>query len=132
MKAVDTPVLLDLLRGRLSAAELESLADGEELATTELNIFELEVLARSGGRKGRDHRLAALEGLRRKLTVLPIAAAAVQLAAQHLTEARPRDASSMQWLMLATAEVAGCGEWITKKTVQVPIPGKGLRLVHIA
>lgn len=129
MKVLDTPLLLDLLRGRTDVRTLLGQAKGEELATTELNLYELEVLARSGPRAGRDRRLAALQRLRRKLTVLPIDERACQTAA-IAQAAHPRGGSSVEWLMLGAAKSAGASAWWTVPK-EAPGPLEGLEVVHI-
>jgi len=119
MKALDTPVLLELLRGRPSMGKVLKSLEGEELATTEINLFELEAISRSGPRHGRDQRRAALDRLRRKLTVLPIDARAVQ-AAIALSSGRLRDATATEWLMLGAASAGGCSEWVTTPSAHYP------------
>jgi predicted nucleic acid-binding protein len=119
MKALDTPVLLELLRGRPSLGAILKSLEAEELATTEINLFELEVIARSGPRHGRDHRRAGLDRLRRKLTVLPIDARAVQ-AASALSNGRLHDATASEWLMLGAASASGCSEWVTTSAARYP------------
>ena len=50
MKALDTPVLLEILHDSPRVKELLKGLRGEELATTEINLFELRLLAVQGGR----------------------------------------------------------------------------------
>jgi predicted nucleic acid-binding protein len=119
VKALDTPVLLELLRGRPTLGPLLKSLEGEELATTEINVFELEAIARAGPRHGREHRRAALDRLRRKLTVLPIDARAVQTAAT-LSTGRLRGATTSEWLMLGAAGAGGCSEWVTTSATKYP------------
>jgi predicted nucleic acid-binding protein len=131
MKALDTPLLLDMLRGRAGAWRFLEKHRSEELATTEINLFELEALARAGSTTGREHRLAAVASLRRKITVLPIddraVAAAGRLSAGRATQALPTD-----WLMLGAAEAAGCSSWVTASGTRLPKhPGK-LRAEYFA
>ena len=124
MKALDTPVLLDLLRGRSGAWKFLARHRSEELATTELNMFELEALAREGPPSGREHRLAAVASLRRKMTVLPIDERAVAAGAR-LSAGHSSLAPSADWLMLGAAEGAGCASWVTSGTARFPKhPGK--------
>ena len=78
MKGIDTAVLLRLLRGDPKVRKLLLSLEGEELATTEWNLLELEALARSDASAGRERRRAALEKLRRRLTVIPIDERAVR------------------------------------------------------
>jgi predicted nucleic acid-binding protein len=119
MKGLDTPILLELLRGRPSLAPILKSLEGEELATTEVNVFELEAIARSGPRHGREHRRAALDRLRRKLTVLPIDGRAIQAAAS-LSTGRLHEAAASEWLMLGAASASGCSEWVTTASSRYP------------
>jgi predicted nucleic acid-binding protein len=119
MKALDTPILLELLRGRPALAHVLRALEGEELATTEVNLFELESIARAGPRAGREARRAAVDRLRRKLTVLSIDPHAVQAAAA-LSHGRLHEASATEWLMLGAASAAGCSEWITTSGGRLP------------
>ena len=111
MKVLDTPVLLDLLRGRPSAKKWLKELHGEEIATTELNLFELGRLSSRGGRRPD----AALDRLRRSLTVLPIDERAVRGA---LDGAPPRngEAPGAVLLMLGAADAAGAEEWLTHRS----------------
>ena len=119
MKALDTPVLLELLRGRSGVGPILKSLEGDELATTEINLFELDAIARAGPRHGRDQRRAAIDRLRRKLTVLPVDARAVQ-AAGALSAGRVHEATSSEWLMLGAASAYGCSEWITTPGARLP------------
>jgi predicted nucleic acid-binding protein len=130
MKVLDTPLLLDLLRGRVSVRTLAEHAKGEELATTELNLFELEVMARIGPKVGRDRRLAAVQRLRRKLTILPIDERACQLGAAAQAS-HVRAASALECLMLGSARAAGASAWWTSPKESLPAL-EGLELVHIS
>jgi predicted nucleic acid-binding protein len=119
MKALDTPVLLELLRGRATLGPVLKSLEGEELATTEINVFELEAIARAGPRHGRELRRAAIDRLRRKLTILPIDARAVQAAAA-MSVGRLHGASPAEWLMLGAAGASGCSEWVTTSATRYP------------
>jgi len=112
MKALDTPLLLELLRGRPGAKRLLPHLQGEELATTELNLYELEVIARSEGGRSREQRRATLAKLRRRLTVLPIDERAVRAGLGRDSAKVGRDPPSVA-LMLGAAEAGGCEEWLT-------------------
>ncbi len=130
MKALDTPALLEILRGRPPAkALLRSLA-GEELATTELNLYELDSLARIEGPRGLERRLTAIERLRRRLTTLPIDERATRAAAAVSRGHRRGNARELS-LMLGAAVAAGCSEWITTRSLApTEMPGHlKLRLV---
>lgn len=77
MKCLDTPLLEDLLEGKDRARRwLATLEEGGEVATTEVNVFELGMRARARGKTGLSSRLRALERLRKELTVLPLDAEA--------------------------------------------------------
>jgi predicted nucleic acid-binding protein len=119
MKGLDTPVLLDILRGRAVAKSLLKNLSGEELATTEWNMVELEVLARSGPARGRARRLEALERLRRAITVLPVDERAVRAAFSHGESLFQQGATSVA-LMLGALEASGCSEWITHSLGRLP------------
>ena len=111
MRGLDTPALLVLLTGGPGAHRLAEGALGNELVTTAANIFELEVLARQRP-GGRSARLAALDRLRHRLTILPLDAEGARRAAQLVSEARgaavQRDA-----LILAAFEQHGVLEMAT-------------------
>ena len=72
MKALDSPALLAILEGRKEASWILREIAGEEACTTEVNLFELEAAVLSDRRGDRARRLAALERLRRRITVLPV------------------------------------------------------------
>jgi predicted nucleic acid-binding protein len=120
MKGLDTPVLLALLEGTPKARALVRALAGEELATTEVNLFEIELLARRDRSPGKERRVQALERLRRKLTVLPIDEETTRRAAV-LAASAPRAAPEGTWLCLGAAEAHGCSEWITS-LVGMPPP----------
>lgn len=117
MKALDTPVLLDLLRGLPAAEEFFRELPAEELATTEVNLWELGVLAHQDRSRGVERRLAALDRLRQKLTVLPFDATSTAHALRLLAPARRRSAvaSPSRSMILGILEAHGCSEWITTR-----------------
>ncbi len=113
MKGLDTPVLLTILHDSPGARALARDLRGEEIATTELNIFELELIA-GGVTKARGGQLrSTIDKLRRRLTVLPIDGSAVQAASA--LSARGVEGSPLQLLMWGAVEHAGCSEWITTR-----------------
>jgi predicted nucleic acid-binding protein len=112
MKGLDTPVLLALLEGNSKARSMARALAGEELATTEVNLFEIELLGRREKGPGRDRRSQILERLRRKLTVLPVDEESARKAASLAASAR-QNAPEGTWLALGAAEAHGCSEWIT-------------------
>ncbi|MGA8542217.1 MAG: PIN domain-containing protein [Thermoplasmata archaeon] len=121
MKALDTPVLLEILHDSPRVKELLKGLRGEELATTEINLFELRLLAVQGGRTQREARETALARLRRRITVLPVTAESVRAAGPYLTDkSSSRDFRALVWGTLAAA---GCGEWITSRSFAPPKGG---------
>jgi len=113
MKALDTPVLLALLEGALGTKELLRRLHGEELATTEANLLELEYIVARGPAKHRGSRRDAITRLRRKITVLPIDARAVEACSHHLgkgAEAAP----PLVGAMMGALEASGCAELLTR------------------
>jgi predicted nucleic acid-binding protein len=130
MKGLDTSVLLTILHDTPSAKELLRTLRGEELATTELNMFELRTLAAEGPRAQRSGRETALARLRRRVTVLSITADSVQGAGRFYKGSyRAPDYQPLVW---ATLAAAGCGEWITMRKYAPPkgtLPFK-LRIVQ--
>ena len=115
MKALDTPILLEILRGKPGATALLRSLSGEELATTELNLFELEQIARSESPRGLEKRLAAIERLRRRITVLPIDERAVASASVLSKGGPAAQAPAMARLMVGAAGASGCSEWLTSR-----------------
>lgn len=111
MRGLDTPILLDILRGGPHARRLFRKVGAEEMATTELNLWELTQLALSDRSPGREARLVALERLRRRLTVLPIDAPSVAAATRRA--ARSGRPPSTLDLMVGSLEAHGGSEWIT-------------------
>lgn len=130
MKGIDTPLLLALLEGRPEAERLLEGQGEEELCTTEVNLFELEALARAGGRDGRARRLAALDRLRRKIGVLPIDERASRLAAQ-LASPSPASAPASAWLVLGALQAAGANELLTTDGVGWNGVRVGLRITVV-
>lgn len=121
MKALDTPALLSILHDTAAGRELLKSLRGEEIATTELQMFELRVLAAQAGPTARALRETALAKLRRRLTVLPVTPESVAEAGRFL-RANPRGAAGSA-LVWGTLVAAGCSEWITTKPY-VPSRGK--------
>jgi predicted nucleic acid-binding protein len=118
MKGLDTPVLLSILHDSNSAKELLKSLRGEELATTEFNMYELETLAarRPPGRHA--GLTSALARLRRRITVLPVTAEAVSIAGRlQRTKGRSINSLALVW---GTLSAAGCHEWITTRTYAPP------------
>ncbi len=121
MKALDTPALLSILHDTAAGRELLKSLRGEEIATTELQMFELRVLAAHAGPAERAARETALAKLRRRLTVLPVTAESVSEAGRFL-RADPRGTGGAA-LVWGTLAAAGCSEWITTK-LYAPSRGK--------
>jgi predicted nucleic acid-binding protein len=112
MRALDTGVLLALLEGSSRARDQVRKLRGIELATTEVNLLELAYLASAGTSKGRSGRLAALEKLRQRLTVLPIDPRSTRAAAERVVR-QPEKLAPNVAAMLGALEAAGCEELLT-------------------
>jgi len=112
MKALDTGVLLALLEGSTRARDLLRKLRGIELATTEANLLELGYLAGAAPAKARKGRLAALEKLRQRLTVLEINARSTREATNRLAKGTG-PVSLPAAAMLGALQAAGCEELLT-------------------
>jgi predicted nucleic acid-binding protein len=130
MKGLDTPVLLGLLEGAPKARALVWALADEELATTEVNLFEIELLGRREKSPGRARRMQALERLRRRLTVLPIDEETTRRAAAIAASAR-QTASEGTWLCVGAAEAHGCTEWITNAAGMPPASAARIKITDI-
>ena len=130
MKGLDTPVLLALLEGAPKPRALVRALAGEELATTEVNLFEIELLGRRDRSPGKERRIQALERLRRKLTVLPIDEETTRRAAAIAASAR-QPAPEGTWLCLGAAEAHGCSEWITSAAGMPPVSAARIKVTPI-
>jgi len=118
VKGLDTPILVGILRDAPPTRPLLKELRGEELATTEVNLYELCLLAAQGPKGARPARLTAVQRLRRRMTVLPVTATAVEEAAR-LSMSTPghRPYEPLIW---ATAKAAGCDLWITTRSHAPP------------
>ena len=113
MKALDTPILLGLLRGSAGARQLVRSLAGKEIATTEINLFELELLARADRSPGLERRLAALDRLRRKISVIPVDERAVRHSFGRERAGATRSYWSPGQLILGALAGSGCDEVFT-------------------
>jgi predicted nucleic acid-binding protein len=129
VKALDTPVLLEILRGSPRARRWVRELGAEEIATTELNLWELAVLAIEDPSRGLDQRLTALDRLRRKLLVFPMDVRAMQ-SAVRLRQRRRRVPTSLAELIVGTLEAHGVSEWVTVDGAWSGDPPAGLRVVR--
>jgi predicted nucleic acid-binding protein len=129
VKAVDTPVLLDLLCGSPEARSLVAGWRDQEVATTELNLFELQLLAETGPRKTLAQRMVALERLRRRLTVLPVDSHALG-ASRVMNEATARHFTPTARLIVSALLANGCSEWHTTRAVAPPGAYGRLKIVE--
>ena len=121
MKGLDTSVLLGLLEEDPAVRKLLGRLRGVELATTEANLLELELLAAHGSGRHRRARRLALERLRRKITVLPIDSRAIDQVGSRLA---PRAEPPMPTVlaMLGALESNGCDELFVREAL--PIDGR--------
>jgi predicted nucleic acid-binding protein len=108
MKGLDTPVLLAILHDEPYAKDLLRTLRGEELATTEVNLLELEGLAAQSSRLNKAVRRTILANLRHRLTVFPIAESS-----KHEATWDARRSSLVENMIWGTMEAQGCPEWIT-------------------
>lgn len=120
MKGLDTPVLLALLRGEPRIAPLIRKLSGEEVCTTTVNVFELEMIALGDRGPGRDRRGAALDRLLRKVTVLPVDERSAKISAQEASKGGAPPGSPASWLVLGALIAGGCSEWITVREARFP------------
>lgn len=112
MKALDTGVLLALLEGSARARDLIRKLRGAELATTEANLLELGYLAGEGSPRARAGRLATLEKVRQRLTVIPIDARSTREASLRVARLGGRISPTVA-AMLGALQGAGCEELLT-------------------
>ncbi len=127
MKGLDTPVLLALLAGRASARALFEGKAEEELCTTEINLFELEAIARASPSGGRARRLAALERLRHRITVLPLDDRGAKAAAL-LASTNPAGVSSTGCLVAGCFLANGASELVTTEGAGIPATVSGVKV----
>jgi hypothetical protein len=120
MKGLDTPALLAVLEGSPPAKELLRRLRGTELATSEVNLLELTMLAAAAPRKWRANRLASVARLRQRVTVLPVDTRAIE-------EVRKRTGSDLLsapphvLAMLGALEAGGCEELFTDDPSRIPL-----------
>ena len=118
---LDTPVLLALLEGEKAARQLLKRLEGEEICSTAASVFELEAVARAQGKAGLEHRLATLERLRRRLTVVPIDERAAAAAAVAWARDGTKSAGQgLSWMILGALEASGCTEFVTTLSAHLP------------
>ena len=131
MKALDTGVLLALLEGSTRARDLLRKLRGVELATTEANLLELAYLAGAAPAKVRKGRLAALEKLRQRLTVLEINARSTREATTRLAKGAGPVGLPVS-AMLGALQAAGCEELLTDEPRTVALDwGVKVKAVHV-
>ena len=126
MKGLDTPALLALLHGEPSLRPLLKGWQGEEIATTELNMLELTWIALGAAPRLRGERLRVLERLRRRLTVLPIDSRTQAELARRGECGATSGGSGMVGAIFAALAAAGCSEVLTSGS------GRAGNLVKVA
>jgi len=131
MKGLDTPLLVSLLRGESRGRRLVKKLGGEELCTTVINGFELEAVARADPPRGRDHRVAAIQRLRRKVALLGVDARAAEIAAQYAAKHPEVRTPSLNWLILGALEANGCREWYTTAESRFPTTSRSVRVTLV-
>ena len=120
MKALDTPILLALLEGDRAAQDAIRRFRGHEVATTEANLLELVLIAGGTGH-ARGARREAIGRLRRRLTVLPLDASAVNEIGRRAADKELARLPLHVLAMLGALEASGCEELLTDQTA---LPGK--------
>jgi hypothetical protein len=114
MKALDSGILVRFLEGDPVIRELVRKLRGIELATTEVSMLAVSVAALEGPKSGQAHRSAAVDRLRRSLTVLPIDSRAVAVAVSRV--APERQAPELGRLAeLGSLDAYGCDELFTSQ-----------------
>ncbi len=132
VRCLDTPLLEDLLLGRGRAHRwVERLEGGSELATTEVNLYELtEIARRWTPRAGLRRRLQALEEIRRALTVLPLGPEGVRRAG-GLLQGGQKGPSDLVVLMSGICLAQGVDELYTSRGRRLPRGLHGLKVVRV-
>lgn len=132
VRCLDTPLLEDLLLGRGRARRwVEKLEGGAELATTEVNLYELAEIARRGTpRAGLRRRLQALEEIRRAFTVLPLGPEGVRRAG-GLLQGGQKGPSDLVVLMSGICLAQGVDELFTSRGRKLPRGLHGLKVVRV-
>jgi predicted nucleic acid-binding protein len=113
VRALDTPVLLAILHGTPGARKLLRDLRHEEIATTELNLYELGTLFARAPKTTVTARRSAIARLRRRITVLPVTADGVREAGRGAGE-RHHNLGYLP-LIWGTLVAAGCREWISTR-----------------
>ncbi len=113
MKGVDAGVLRMILEGDPAAKDLLKRWRGSEVATTEVAMLELAAAAVEGPARTHAGRRAALDRLRRKVTVLPVDRRAVREAALRMVHPI-RGTELLRFAEWGTLEGAGCEEMFTR------------------
>jgi predicted nucleic acid-binding protein len=120
MKALDTPVLLALLHGGKPARELARKLRGIEVATTELNLLELNALVARGPPSARAQRREGIDRIRRALTVLPYDAKGADRLSRKAARESSKAVSPLLWGTLGILEANACDEFLTSDPGLIP------------
>lgn len=118
MKALDTPALLAILERRREAAWVLDEVAGGEVCTTEVNLFELEAAVLGERRSERARRLAALERLRKRISVLPVDDKAARTAARIIAEGKGAT-TTVAALVLGCVSSGGATELLTTEAGRI-------------
>lgn len=118
MRGLDSPALIAILNGSEPGRALLDDLVGEEACTTEVNLFELETIALQAPARRRGERLAALERLRRRITVLPLDDASSRAAAA-LARSNSIGQPPSVWMMLGIFEANGCTSVVTSAAARL-------------
>lgn len=131
MRCLDTPLLEDLLTGRARAKRwLQESSKWEgEVAATEASFIELAVTAARMGR-GVERRLAALQTLRRELTVLPLDEPSVRASLQLVSRSKGK-LSEFPVMVAGTALSKGVTHLLTDRRRSFPRDLAPMKLVRL-
>lgn len=122
MKALDTPALLAILEGRREARWILDELEGEEVCTTEINLFELQASVLADKRSERTRRMLALDRLRRRISIFPLDEKSTRAAA-HLWAERKAVSVPLGALILGTLEAYGATELLTTEAGRFQMAG---------
>lgn len=120
MKALDTSALLALLHEGKGTRELVRRLRGIEVVTTELNLLELHSLVMRAPPKSRAGRRAAIDRLRRSLTVLPYDGQSADRLSRRAARESWGGVPPLLLGTLAILEANGCEELITVDPGAIP------------
>lgn len=132
MRCLDTPLLEDLLLGKKRVMTwLPSLEVGAEVATTEVNLYELALSARGARPPGQARRrLSSLEEVRKALTILPLDPEATRRS-WELVGRSGTIPQGFAALVLGICEAHGVDELYTSRSRKLPKGHRSVKVVRV-